>query len=118
MGNKCSNRDCKVSVKSGKYCNRCYSLKTGKCCECFRDVDRHRGQGIYCTECYDVKYPPPLKLNVKYQRTEFNYYSRDDRVLEELKAIVNNAQEGRTNQGMITDTPREQQKSHWDRFLY
>ena len=28
----------------------CYSLKTGKCCECFYDVDPSRGEGIYCTK--------------------------------------------------------------------
>ncbi len=62
---------------------------------------------------------PPLRMNVRYQGAEFNYYSRDDRVVDVLAPIANNmvnALEGRTNQRMITDTPHEQQRSYWNSF--
>ncbi|XP_078372398.1 uncharacterized protein LOC144656043 [Oculina patagonica] len=116
---------CKRPIHTGQekisnYHKECYSLATGKCCVCLRLVNRHLGQGIYCTECYDVRNPPPLRMNVRYQGAEFNYYSRDDRVLDVLAPIANNmvnVLEGRTNQQMITAPPREQtteQRSYWN----
>jgi len=54
-------------------------------------VNRSLGEGIYCTKCYDVKNPFPLKIEVKYQGNEFKYYSRDDSVLDKLEPLAYNA---------------------------
>lgn len=65
-------------------------------------------------------------MSVKYQtnecQAEFNYYSEDDKILDQLPQIGNNlgsAVEGASKQRMITEGPSHQsskQKSFWNPF--
>jgi len=67
-------------------------------------VNKSLGEGIYCTKCYDVKYPPPLKVDINYQGNQFKYYSRDDSVLDRLEPLANNAMkalEGSSNRPQL-----------------
>ncbi|XP_029213968.2 uncharacterized protein LOC114977445 [Acropora millepora] len=86
----------------------CYSLETQKCCECFANINREQGDGIYCAKCYEVKNAPPLKLYVKYKDNEFSLHSRDDKVVDALKVFsdgIYSAIQSSLNQRMIQEAP-------------
>lgn len=65
----------------------CYSLETQKCCECFSNINRDKGDGIYCEKCYTTKNAPPLEVYVRCKDSEFRLHSRDETVIDALKEL-------------------------------
>ncbi|XP_078372401.1 uncharacterized protein LOC144656046 [Oculina patagonica] len=85
----------------------CYSDKNRKCCECNAKVD-DTSTSIYCKTCYDSRFPPPLRLDLRdNQGNRVLCYSRDDLTRKVVTSMSDRMlTDGRTRQqiGYETDS--------------